>query len=616
MDDLAYRLVNAVADAQVAAGKTVFLTALRASIMPPPIDAHVLADVDSTLADLDRRGLLARHNDKGGAIAYALTADGWWASKYRPRAEKVVTDVLGMFRKWVQLGKGDFERISWDDVKEEANVTDAEIHFYQIVCHQIRLTNGYVAPVLDRPGGRLVVFFARPSDLDEIVHLDSAEFLARRQRERREERLLWRMVPKDARTVMLRIYNHLVQHGEWPVTKLLSVELRKIGLRLVDVATQNGDLIWGTNLTDSGERTHLTLRAVALLQEAENDAALITRIVRHLGEEYERDQETLDIPVLAVADAIGLNDRGTLSRLVRMIGAHGAPFTVQGKPNYELEKSTFGTGDRMLDFIASDTIDAVIYVLNEDRRMYGRHVQVPPARVMPDFDVPILNEEGLTELDFRPHGSSSDTGALLAVEPERLSMATPDKSKVFIIHGRNLKAAQEMGNFIRSLGLSPINFKDLRASMGGTPTVAEIVERGMAEAQGVIALFTADEFAGLRPDLRQKHDSGDDTARWQSRPNVIFEAGMAFGRDRNRVVFVLLGNPKLFTDVAGVHVLRPTNDPRGDRATLMNTLANGMKCAVTPHSTDWMSAGDLETCVLPEVSARDPFGELNNPPEA
>ncbi len=192
---------------------------------------------------------------------------------------------------------------------------------------------------------------------------------------------------------------------------------------------------------------------------------------------------------------------------------------------------------------------------------------------------------------------------------ETLNMTTPDKSKVFIIHGRNLEAAKQMGYFVRSLGLTPINFDELRASMGGTPTVADIVERGMNDAQGVIALFTADEYAGLRPDFRHGHDRAEDIMRWQARPNVLFEAGMAFGRDRTRVVFVLLGEPKLFTDVAGVHVLRPTNDPKGHRATLMNTLASGMKCAVTPHSTDWMSAGDLESCVKSplEVSALDPF---------
>lgn len=185
----------------------------------------------------------------------------------------------------------------------------------------------------------------------------------------------------------------------------------------------------------------------------------------------------------------------------------------------------------------------------------------------------------------------------------------PDPKKVFIIHGRNMKARDELGIFVRSLGLSPINFMDLRASMGGTPTVAEIVERGMDQAQGVIALITADEYAAVRPDFRYAHDQSDDIQRWQARPNVIFEAGIAFGRDRKRVIFVLLGPPKLFTDVAGIHVLRPNNDPSGDRAVLRTTLWQGMGCDIEVHSTDWMRSGDFEACVksLPGVSPRDPF---------
>jgi predicted nucleotide-binding protein with TIR-like domain len=184
-----------------------------------------------------------------------------------------------------------------------------------------------------------------------------------------------------------------------------------------------------------------------------------------------------------------------------------------------------------------------------------------------------------------------------------------DPKKVFVIHGRNVDARRELGIFLRSLGLFPLNFSDLRAQMGGTPTIGEIVERGMSEAQGVVALITADELAALRPRFRQPDEPAHDVVRWQARPNVIFEVGMAFGRDRTRVVLVLLGEVSLFTDVAGIHVLRPTNDPSGDRALLRSTLAQGMGCAVEQHSSDWMTHGDLVSCIagLPEHPRRDPF---------
>lgn len=195
-------------------------------------------------------------------------------------------------------------------------------------------------------------------------------------------------------------------------------------------------------------------------------------------------------------------------------------------------------------------------------------------------------------------------------DDDAMSALTADPKKVFIIHGRNLEARKQMGIFLRGCGLTPINFDDLRAEMGGTPNIADIVERGMEQAQGVVALFTEDEYAGLRPQFRKGHDKPDDIVRWQGRPNVLFEAGMAFGRDRSRVVFVLLGNPILFTDVAGVAVLRPTNDPGGHRSVLRDTLRKGMRCQVE-DSSDWMHSGDFETCIngLSEVSPRDPFSD-------
>jgi hypothetical protein len=187
----------------------------------------------------------------------------------------------------------------------------------------------------------------------------------------------------------------------------------------------------------------------------------------------------------------------------------------------------------------------------QERREYLRTEFAPLLQALESM-APPTNERAATSIHQR-----------LDLEPQLKNKEIhPDPKHVFIIHGRNSKARMEMGIFLRACGLTPINFSDLRAEMGGTPTVDRIVDEGMQRAQGVIALFTPDEFACLRPEFKRKEDRIEDVARWQARPNVIFEAGMAFGRDRNRVVFVLLGEPTLFTDVAGVHVLRPTNERR------------------------------------------------------
>src|SRR5262249_31145682 len=154
-----------------------------------------------------------------------------------------------------------------------------------------------------------------------------------------------------------------------------------------------------------------------------------------------------------------------------------------------------------------------------------------------------------------------------------------------VVYGRNVDAARQMGLFLNGLGLEPILFEDVRSKLGGTPTVDQIITTGMKKAHGVVAVFTGDEHATLRSELRYESDTPEDVVRWQARPNVIFEAGMAFGRARKRVVLVLFGGVSLFSDVAGIHVIRPTNDPDGHRATLRKILRD-MKCKVT-NSSEW-----------------------------
>jgi len=183
-----------------------------------------------------------------------------------------------------------------------------------------------------------------------------------------------------------------------------------------------------------------------------------------------------------------------------------------------------------------------------------------------------------------------------------MSLTTPldtplraDPRKVFVIYGRNTAAREQMKLFLRALGLTPIWVRDVRDHMGGTAHVIDVVARGMKEAQAVLALVTPDEFASLHHELREAGETGEAVERWQARPNVLFEAGIAFGRDRERVAFVVFGDAKLFSDVAGVHIFQPTNDsgPDSQRAQLRDLFGNGLKCAINA-SHDWMTAGDFD----------------------
>jgi predicted nucleotide-binding protein len=172
---------------------------------------------------------------------------------------------------------------------------------------------------------------------------------------------------------------------------------------------------------------------------------------------------------------------------------------------------------------------------------------------------------------------------------------SPDRKAVFLIHGRNDKAKREMVTFLRACGLTPIDFDDLRAELGGTVSILDVVNEGMRRAQGIVALFTPDERAVLRPELRALGDKAESAPRWQARPNVIFEAGMAFARDPDRVVFVVLGETQLFSDVAGIHLLNPGKGAKV-RATLRSTLKKSLGCDVEDSSA-WVDAGDFDGCL-------------------
>lgn len=189
----------------------------------------------------------------------------------------------------------------------------------------------------------------------------------------------------------------------------------------------------------------------------------------------------------------------------------------------------------------------------------------------------------------------------------------PDPKKVFIIHGRNTAARIAVEHFLKALKLEPLDFDELAADMGAE-FIGNIVLEGIRRARGIVALFTPDEFAALLPALRGTRDTETEIKRWQSRPNVIFEAGIAFGMARERSVIVTLGTEgtevSLLSDLAGIHVVRLDNNVASRRKFRQKLI--GMGCELDQRSDAWTEAatsGDFEACMASSlgVSTRDPF---------
>src|SRR5262249_20742405 len=72
----------------------------------------------------------------------------------------------------------------------------------------------------------------------------------------------------------------------------------------------------------------------------------------------------------------------------------------------------------------------------------------------------------------------------------------------------------------------------------------------------------------------------------QARPNVLFEAGMAFSSHPDRTVLVQLGTIRPFSDIAGRHIIIMSNDAKRRKE-----LADRLEfagCDVNRDGTDWM----------------------------
>ena len=132
---------------------------------------------------------------------------------------------------------------------------------------------------------------------------------------------------------------------------------------------------------------------------------------------------------------------------------------------------------------------------------------------------------------------------------------------VFIVHGRNEHLRSSMFAFLRAINLEPMEFsKAIRDTGKAAPYVGEILDAAFQQVQAVLVLLSPDDEVKLTESLWSLDESTiERTTQLQARPNVLFEAGMAFGTHTDRTVLVKVGRVKPFSDIAGRHVIRLDN---------------------------------------------------------
>ena len=136
------------------------------------------------------------------------------------------------------------------------------------------------------------------------------------------------------------------------------------------------------------------------------------------------------------------------------------------------------------------------------------------------------------------------------------------KPLAFIVHGRDHAALGELQKLVRALGLRLLTFESVANKLDPNPFIADVVIEGIKQADVALVLFTPDEVAALyTPETGRLSKNGAEAdTRWQARPNVIFEAGVAFGSKPHRTLLLSCGaDVRLFSDVSGMHILALQN---------------------------------------------------------
>lgn len=166
-------------------------------------------------------------------------------------------------------------------------------------------------------------------------------------------------------------------------------------------------------------------------------------------------------------------------------------------------------------------------------------------------------------------------------------------NNVFVVVGRNKKINKALFQFLRAVGLSPIEWERARAKTGkANPYIGEILDQGFKMAAAVVVLMTPDDEAKLKPAFLTDDDEHfERRPTGQSRPNVLFEAGFAIGKYPDHTVLVQVGKLRPFSDISGRHVVRMTGTSES-RNTLVGRLRSAGLDAQT-DGTDWLSEGDF-----------------------
>lgn len=171
--------------------------------------------------------------------------------------------------------------------------------------------------------------------------------------------------------------------------------------------------------------------------------------------------------------------------------------------------------------------------------------------------------------------------------------------KVFVVYGRNAPLVNSLFDFLRAVGLEPIEWDALiglaqrQPGVGANPDIMNIIRTGFTEAHGAVILFSPDDDAQLREKYWSKREEKfEKSPAGQPRPNVLLEAGYALGYRFDKTLVVSVGKIRPISDLAGRHILQ-LDDSAGKRKAFVQRLA-GMGFGVRTDGDRWLSVGNFK----------------------
>ena len=261
----------------------------------------------------------------------------------------------------------------------------------------------------------------------------------------------------------------------------------------------------------------------------------------------------------------------------------GSPFAIRGQ--------TVSLDDIRRIFINSTEQSAELFRPIVVAELYQKGSSTLPSSV--DLSIAASGKDVTDDFITGPPGGERDVDS----PDEQQRRPAEDARDVFVVHGRNEKARVALFDFLRSISLHPVEWSEaVQATGKASPYIGDILNAAFSRAHAVVVLLTPDDEARLREPWQGENEPPHEIElSGQARPNVLFEAGMAMGRDKDRTVLVEIGHIRPFSDIAGRHTVRLDNTSQQRQQLAKRLEAAG--CPVNLNGTDWHSAGDFDAAI-------------------